>query len=169
MALDSIPYSQTDDQDAIPGALDDWYLVCEDLARVWLLVVNDKESPRLEDRIARTKMPYINWAELLEKPFFQKILQKVERDQRKPNAPRTVHQDRMHLIKSVQPLSDYSSHARAAVIPPTHAPEHTPTTPERNDFRLAICFILGVLVGTGSSIAAVRATQTPTQAIQTNR
>lgn len=157
------PYKKPDhiiSQDAIPGGLDDWYQVCEDLALIWHNVINDRESQRLEDRIARTKMPYINWAYLLEQPFFQTMLTQVESEQRFPNAPRSVFAARMRLATINVPQS------QPQFIAPVkeQKPEHVSTT-SASPSRSAIFFILGMLAGAGSATAAIKATETPTTTV----
>ena len=72
-----------DPQECVRGLGQDWYHINEDLARVWLGITKDGESTHLEDRIARTKMPYINWNELLKDPHFQLLLHRVDQEQQK--------------------------------------------------------------------------------------
>lgn len=134
-----------------PGCLDDWYQIMEDLARVWLGVINDRESRHLEDQIARTNMPYVNWVELLKNPNFTLILSKVAQEQQ-AGSPKGVFAARMAPFSRAPIKVDDRPNQQVAVTP-----EAAPTPPSRlpNTARLAIAFILGALAGSG----LVKATQ----------
>lgn len=161
MALDSPSQYTVDDQDCIPEFLDDSYQIEEDLARVWIRVVNDGHSLHLEDRIARTKMPYVNWAQLLGRADFQATIQRVEKEQRERNVPKNVFGARMHILSIVRPTKPPHASSPAAI---------TPASPEsqlRNtNIRIAIAFILGALTAGG---LATKFTHTTTSTVQVDK
>ncbi len=138
-------------QDCVPGLGQDWYFIMEDLARVWLRVTKDGESKHLEDQIARTKMSYVDWKDLLKNPQFLTMLSRIDQEQ-KAGSPEGVFAARMQDLTRALKQAAPAPKPQVAVTP-----EAAPTPPSRlpNTARLAIAFIVGTLAGSG----LVKATQ----------
>jgi hypothetical protein len=152
-----------DPQECVRGLGQDWYHINEDLARVWLGITKDGESTHLEDRIARTKMPYINWNELLKDPHFQLLLHRVDQEQQK-GSPTGVFAARFEAFSRV---STTSTQPKTQVAKPLEAPL-TPPARITNKTRLAVAFILGALAGSGL-LKATQSTRPHTTVALPNR
>lgn len=151
---------ESEQHDCVPGAGHDWYLINEDLARVWLRVTSDGESAHLEDRIARTKMLYVNWIELLKDSHFQSMLRRVEQEQR-AGSPRGVFAARLQAFSGAPtPVNKQVTLAPQAPL--------TPPARVNTKARFAVAFILGALAGSGLA-KATQSTPSHTPAALPNR